>query len=424
MCGLISLSVLLGAEVVRLDISGPINSITQEYVENAFDQIEEKVNAELIVLVLDTPGGLDSSMRAIIKRILNSPRPVVVYVSPKGARAASAGLFITVSAHIAAMAPGTNMGAAHPVSAMGGKVSDEMNEKITNDAVAYLESIADEKQRNLTLVAKAIRESKSYTAETCLKEGLIDIIARDMDHLLEQIDGRSIRSSRDREMVINLTSRQVVSIEMSGRQRFLKTITNPNIAYFLLILGLAGLYIEFTHPGGIIPGVLGGICLLLAFLAFQVLPINYIGIFLILLSIGLFIAEIKVAGFGILGVGGIISFFLGSMMLINAKIPEMRPAFSIIITLSICFGVIVLFLTYKVIESMKRKPSTGQEWMIGGLAEVKKTITGNSGKVFMRGELWDARSMAGERIPLNSRVKVKRMEGFILYVTKVEKEGT
>jgi membrane-bound serine protease (ClpP class) len=406
----------LQAEIYTLRVEGPIDSLLEEYVVNSFKKIQKAGNARLIIIEMDTPGGYDTSMRAIIKEMLNSEIPTVVYVSPKGARAASAGFFLLLAADIAAMAPGTNTGAAHPVSITGSDIEKTMKEKITNDAVSYIKTLAKNHNRNPEMAEKAVRDSQSYTAEECLKNQLIDLIAADMPDLVKQLHGKSFFLSNGRRVTLQLQDKKIVFLEMSGRQKFLRTITNPNLAYFLLIFGLIGLYIEFTHPGVVIPGILGGISLLLAFLAFQVLPINYVGLFLILLSVGFFIAEIKIQGFGMLGVGGIVSFVLGSMMLINTPIPELRPAMSMIITFALCFGFIFLFLTFKVFQAMKRKLETGREGIIGETGVAKTDIDSLQGKVFVHGEWWNA--IADGLIPAGSKIQVQAVDNLVLKVKK------
>jgi membrane-bound serine protease (ClpP class) len=408
----------LQAEIYALRVDGPIDTLLEEYVVNSFKKIQKAGNARLIIIEMDTPGGYDTSMRTIIKTMLNANIPCAVYVSPQGARAASAGFFIMIAADIAAMAPGTNTGAAHPVSATGGEIEKVMKEKITNDAVAYIKTLAKNRQRNPELAEKAVRESQSYTAEECLKNGLIDLIVPSRAGLIKQFNGKTITLHNGRAITLNIQNEKIVNLTMSERQKFLRTITNPSLAYFLLIFGLIGLYIEFTHPGVAIPGILGGISLLLAFLAFQILPINYVGLFLILLSIGFFIAEIKVQGFGMLGVGGIIAFVLGSMMLINSPIPEMRPAMSLIISFAFCFGFVFLFLTFKVFQAMKRKLETGREGLIGESGVAKTDIDNRSGKVFVHGEWWNA--VADGLIPKGTRVQVETIDNLQL---KVKKSG-
>ncbi len=408
----------LGAEIYTLHIEGPIDALMEEYAVNSLQQIRQKGDARLVIIAIDTPGGFDTSMRAIIKSMLGLGVPVVAYVSPEGARAASAGFFILLAADIAAMAPGTNTGAAHPVSVTGSDIEKTMKEKITNDAVSYVKALARKRQRNMEMAEKAVRESQSYTAEECLKNGLIDLVAASTKELIARLQGKVIPLADGGSITLDLRREKIVPLEMSERQKFLRTITNPNLAYFLLIFGLIGLFLEFTHPGVVIPGILGGISLLLAFLAFQVLPINYVGLFLILLSIGFFVAEIKVQGFGMLGVGGIISFVLGSLMLINSPIPEMRPAMPMIITFAVCFAAIFLFLTWKVFQAMKRRRETGVEGIIGETGVARTDIDGLRGKVFVHGEWWNA--VADGLIPAGSRIQVEAVNNLVL---KVKRSG-
>lgn len=419
---------LIQAEIYTMKIDGPIETITEEYIVDSFKKVKESPNAKLVIIEMDTPGGYSTSMRTIIKEIMASPVPVAVYVSPKGAQAASAGFFITIASDIACMSPGTNTGAAHPVSVTGTKIEDTMKEKVTNDAVSYVRSLAKSRGRNEELSELAVRESKSYTAEECLKNNLIEYIAENIKELLKQLEDKKITMVNGKTFVLDLEGESIVPLELSGRQKFLKTITNPNLAYFLLIFGLLGLYLEFTHPGAIIPGVIGGICLLLAFLAFQVLPINYIGLLLILLSIGFFIAEVKIQGFGMLGIGGIISFVLGSIMLISSPIPEMRPDMLTIIIFALLFAAVFMFLAYKVFKAMRREVDTGKEGLTGEIGVAKTDIDANSGKVFVHGEWWNAvtASESAETIPAGTKIKVDSIEGFVLKVLPqgtISKEG-
>lgn len=408
----------LGAEIYTLRFDGPVDPLLEEYAVSSLRDIRQKGDARLVIIGIDTPGGFDTSMRTIIKAMLGSGVPVAVLVSPQGARAASAGFFILLAADIAAMAPGTNTGAAHPVSVTGSDIEKTMKEKVTNDAASYIKTLARNRGRNEEMAEKAVRESSSYTAEECRKGGLIDLVVADRGELIERLQGRTIVLAGGGKVTLDLRDESVVELEMSDRQKFLRTITNPNLAYFLLIFGLLGLYIEFTHPGGVIPGILGGISLLLAFLAFQVLPINYVGLFLILLSIGFFIAEIKVQGFGVLGIGGIVSFVLGSIMLIKSPIPEMRPAMPIIMTFAVCFGCILLFLTWKVFQAMKRKKETGVEGLVGETGAAKTDIDPHQGRVFVHGEWWNAISDAP--IAAGSKVEVETVKNLVL---KVKKSG-
>jgi len=408
----------LQAEIYALRVDGPIDSLQEEYVAHSFKKIQKAGNARLVIIEIDTPGGYDTSMRAIIKTMLNAKIPCAVYVSPQGARAASAGFFIMIASDIAAMAPGTNTGAAHPVSVTGSDIEKTMKDKITNDAAAYIRTLAKKRQRDPEMAEKAVRESLSYTAEECLKNQLIDLIVPSRSELIRQCSGKTITLHDGRAITLNIQNEKIVLLAMSERQKFLRTITNPSLAYFLLIFGLIGLFIELTHPGVVIPGILGGISLLLAFLAFQILPINYVGLFLILLSIGFFIAEIKIQGFGMLGVGGIVAFILGSMMLINSPIPEMRPAMPLIISFALCFSFIFLFLTFKVFQAMKRKLETGREGLIGESGVAKTDIDNRSGKVFVHGEWWNA--VADGLIPKGTQVQVESIDNLQL---KVKKSG-
>ncbi len=404
------------AEVYTIRVEGPIDTLLEEYVVESLQTINEKPGARLIVLLMDTPGGFDTSMRSIIKAMVNSQVPVAAYVSPRAARAASAGFFIAIAADIAAMAPGTNMGAAAPVSVSGTEIEQTMRDKITNDAVSYIKTLAGNRGRNVELAEKAVSESKSYTAEECLENNLIEYIAGDLEELLLKLQNKVVKRSDGTESELDLTGAAVIAVEMSARQKILRTITNPNIAYFLLIFGLIGLYLEFSNPGIIIPGVIGGISLLLAFLAFQILPINYTGVLLILLSFGFFIAEIKVQGFGMLGVGGFISFLLGSLILIDAPIPEMRPAMTLIATVSIVFAVLSLALTYKVFEAMKRKTPTGSEGLVGETGTARTAVTPSGGKVFVHGEWWNA--VSDQEIPSGARIRVEAREDMVLKVSQ------
>ncbi len=415
---LLVLPFCLGAEIYALRFSGPVDPLLEEYAVSSLGEIGRRGDARLIVIEMDTPGGFDTSMRTIIKAMLNTGVPIAVLVAPKGGRAASAGFFILLAGDIAAMAPGTNTGAAHPVSVTGSDIEKTMREKITNDAVSYVKALARNRGRSEELAEKAVSESRSYTAEECLKGGLIDLIAADTRELAGKLQGRTISLANGKTITLDLQGEKIVMMEMSERQKFLRTITNPNLAYFLLIFGLIGLFIEFTHPGGVLPGILGGISLLLAFLAFQVLPINYVGLFLILLSIGFFVAEIKVQGFGVLGIGGIVSFVLGSVMLIKSPIPEMRPAMPMIITFAVCFACIFLFLTWKVFQAMKRRSETGAEGLIGEIGVAKTDIDSRQGKVFVHGEWWNA--IAEGPIPAGSRVRVEAVENLVI---KVKKSG-
>jgi len=381
-----------------------IHPITSEYILNTIDKAEE-ANADLIVIVLNTPGGLDSSMREIIERILSSEIPVAAYVSPNGARAASAGFFISVACDLFIMAPGTNTGAAHPVgiSMTGQQMDETMAEKVTNDAASFIKTIAEKRGRNTKMAEDAVRQSLSYTETEALKGDLIDLIAQDIPQIIDFFDGKTIKRFDGEEHLLELRGEQVIDIPMSARQKFLLTISNPNLAYILLMLGLLGLYFEFSNPGAILPGVLGGICLLLAIFSFQILPINYVGLILILLAIGLFILEIKIQSYGILSVGGIIAMVIGSIMLIDAPIPELRPSLKFIIPVAVGLSLIFLFLVIIAVRAHAKKVTTGKEGLIGEIGIAQSDLT-PKGKVFVHGELWNAE--ADEDIPKGTDVKV------------------
>lgn len=405
-CTLFLLIPLIGySSIFKITIDdAAIHPITSEYILNTIDRAEE-ASADLIIIVLNTPGGLDTSMREIIERILSSEVPVAAYVSPNGARAASAGFFISVACDLFVMAPGTNTGAAHPVgvSMTGQQMDETMAEKITNDAASYIKTLAEKRGRNIKMAEDAVRQSLSYTETDALEGGLIDLIAQNVSQIIDFFDGKTIKRFNGEEHLLELSGEEVIDMPMSARQRFLLTISNPNLAYILLMLGLLGLYFEFSNPGAILPGVLGGICLLLAIFSFQILPINYVGLILILLAIGLFILEIKIQSYGILSVGGIIAMVIGSIMLIDAPIPELRPSLKFIIPVAVGLSLIFLFLVIIAIRAHAKKVSTGKEGLVGEIGVAQSDLT-PKGKVFVHGELWNAE--ADEDIPKGTDVKV------------------
>jgi len=378
------------ASILKITIDAPIHPVTSEYIRNAIDKAEAD-NMRMVIMVLNTPGGLDSSMREIIERILSSKVPIAAYVSPNGARAASAGFFMSIACDLFIMAPGTNTGAAHPVgvSITGQQMDETMSNKVTNDAVSYIKSIAEKRGRNTKMAEDAVRKSSSYTETEALEGKLIDLIAQDVSDIIDHFDGATIKRFDGKEHLLELQGEQVLELPMSARQRFLLTISNPNLAYILLMLGLLGLYFEFSNPGAILPGVLGGISLLLAFFSFQILPLNYVGLILILLAIGLFILEIKVQSYGILSVGGIIAMVIGSIMLIDAPIPELRPSLKFIIPVAVGLSLIFIFLIFIAVRALANRIHTGKEGMIGEIGVAQSDLT-PKGKVFVHGELWNA----------------------------------
>jgi len=407
----IAFSQLKHADVVTID--GIINPVVVEFITKAIKQ-SVSGGAECLIIQMDTPGGLDLSMRSIIKEMMNADIPIIVYVSPSGARAASAGAIITLAADIAAMAPGTNIGAAHPVSLGGGKMGDEMAEKIENDAAAYAESIATKRNRNKEWAVKAVRESVSITENEALKINVIDLIASDLNNLLSQIDGRETETAAG---IKKLATKNIVvnHIEMGVREKVLDTLSNPNIAYILMMVGLLGLYFELSNPGAIFPGIIGGISLILAFFAFQTLPVNYAGILLIILALILFILEVKVTSFGMLTIGGIIALTLGSLMLFDSPVPFLRVSFNVIIPVVAITSAFLILAIYLTIKAHRRKPTTGREGLLGETGIVKSKID-PQGKVFIHGEYWDA--VSDEMIPEGTRVKVIEIEDIGIKVKK------
>lgn len=394
-----------------------IHPVTSEYIRNSIDKAEQE-NARLLILELNTPGGLDSSMRAIIERILSSKVPIAAYVSPSGARAASAGFFIAIACDLFVMAPGTSTGAAHPVgvSITGQQMDETMSEKVTHDAASYIKTLAEKRGRNMKMAEDAVRLSLSYTETEALQGGLIDMIAQNVTDIIDHFDGKVIKRFGGEELRLELRGEPVVDVPMSAREKFLLTISNPNLAYILLMLGLLGLYFEFSNPGAILPGVLGGISLLLAIFSFQILPINYVGLILILLAIGMFVLEIKVQSYGILSVGGIVAMVIGSIMLIEAPIPELRPSLKFIIPVAVGLSLIFLFLVIIAIRAHAKKVYTGKEGLVGEVGRAQSDLT-PSGKVFVHGELWNAE--ADENIPQGTEVKVVEvLQNLKIKVTK------
>jgi membrane-bound serine protease (ClpP class) len=401
------------ADILVIKVEGVVNPVMAEFISKNIDDAVS-ANAEALVIELDTPGGLDTSMRSIVKKISSSSVPVVVYVSPGGARAASAGVFITISAHVAAMDPETNIGAAHPVG-VGGKMDKTMADKAVNDAAAYIKSLAEKRKRNAEWAENAVRESVSITAEEALKLNVIDMTAPSMDSLLEKIDGREVETISGKK-IIKTKDIKVVSIEPGFRHRVLNFISDPNVAYLLMLLGFYGIFFELTNPGSIFPGVLGAIALILAFYSFQTLPVNYAGILLILVGIILFILEIKVTSYGMLTIGGIISMTIGSLMLIDSPLPFLRISYSVIVP-SLLFTILLFVLTMSlVIKAHRRKPATGAEELTGMEGEARTDI-GEGGQVFVHGEIWEAWSE--EHIKTGSKVLVEKVKGLKLKVRRI-----
>jgi membrane-bound serine protease (ClpP class) len=399
-------------DIYIIEVADAISPGTAEFIQNSIAKAEAE-QAACIIIELDTPGGLAESMRLIIQDILGSRVPVVVYVSPSGARAASAGVMITMSADVAAMAPGTNIGAAHPVGAGGKDISGKMSEKVINDMVAQAKSVAEERGRNKEWVEQAIRESVSVTETEALKENIIDLIAKDTDDLIRQLEGRKIKGKG----VLTLDKAEKVVVKPSLRTKILKTISNPNIAYILLMIGFAGLYFELSHPGAIFPGVIGGIALILAFFALQTLPVNYAGILLIILAIIFFIMEMKISSYGLLSVAGIVSLLLGSLMMFKDTGPDMRLSLKVLLPTIILISGFFVFVAGLVFRAQISKPRTGTKGLVGEIGIVKKALT-PEGKVFVHGELWNAR--AEKAIDENTKVRVVNVENLMLQVETLD----
>lgn len=402
-------------QVDVIKISDAITPAVAEFINKSIEQAT-KNRAECLVIQLDTPGGLDTSMRDIIKDIMNAEIPIIVYVAPSGARAASAGVFITLAADIAAMAPGTNIGAAHPVAVGGGRIDRTMSEKIVNDAVAYIQSIAEKKGRNVKWAAQAVRESVSIRETEALRLKVIDLIAKDLNDLLEKVHGKTVEKPRG-EIKLATKGLKTNFLEMGFRERFLAVLSNPNIAYILMMIGLVGLYFELSNPGAIFPGVIGGICLILAFFAFRTLPVNYAGVMLILLGVFLFVAEIKVASYGLLTIGGLISLALGSIMLFESPIPALRASLYVIIPTVIVTGAFFAFAVTMAVKAQLAKPATGAEGLVGEIG-VAQTRLSPEGKVFVHGEIWNA--YADEVIEPGEKIRVLKTEGLKVKVEKIK----
>ncbi|MGB7063161.1 MAG: nodulation protein NfeD [Candidatus Zixiibacteriota bacterium] len=396
-------------------VDGPIGPITARIIDQAIDASVED-SAEALVIELNTPGGLDESMRIITRKILNSGIPVIVYVAPSGSRAASAGVFITLSAHVAAMSPGTNMGSAHPV-AIGGQMDSTMAEKVVNDAAAYIRSIASRRGRNEEWAEESVRESISATEYEALKLNVIDLVVDNVRALLDSCDGRKV-SLPSGEKTLETKEIEVRRVEISVRDRILQVITNPTIAYILLTLGIWGLFFELSNPGAIFPGIVGGICLILAFFALQTLPINYAGLLLMILALILFILEVKIVSHGALAIGGIISMVLGSLLLFESPLPYMRVSLVVIITVVAGTALFFLVAIGLALRARKRKVTTGGRGLTGEVGVARSALK-PEGDVFIHGEIW--RAEADQPIKKGEKVVVTGMEHLTLKVTKHKK---
>lgn len=404
------------SKYVVLEFEGTIGPVSDRYISNGIDKAEE-LDADFILLKLDTPGGLDESMRSIVKKIMASDIPVVGYVYPIGGRAASAGVFIMLSAHVAAMAPGTNMGAAHPV-AMGGQQPDSiMMGKIENDAVAFIRSIADERGRDPDWAERAVRESISAAANQALELGLIDYIASSLEELLEKLDGHKVKMP-DGEVVLQTADAEEIEIGLRWYERLLRVLANPNLIYILLMIGIYGVIAWVQNPGSIIPGVVGIIALIFAFYGLQVLPINYAGLALIAVALILFILEVKITSYGMLTIGGIVSLVLGTLLMFQSTPSFYGISWPVIITIMVLVVALFVLIIFLAVRTHVRKPTTGQKGMVGLVGDARSDLD-PEGSVYIRGEYWTAVAASG-KIKKGTKVKVVAMDGMTLKVEKTQ----
>jgi membrane-bound serine protease (ClpP class) len=398
--------------VVEVNLDSAVQPISAEYVKNGIRHANE-IHAAAILLTIDTPGGLESSMREIIKAILESKVPVIAYVSPEGSRAASAGFFILISADVAVMAPGTHTGAAHPVVLGASNLGKTMEAKIENDSAAYIRSLADRRGRNAQLAEEGVRESKSYTEQEALKGHLVDAVENTPQDIFKDFDGKTIKRFNGETATLDLADARLEPFLMTTRERFLYYIVDPNIAFLLGALGVACLYVEFTHPGMVLPGVVGAIAIVLAIFAFHLLPINYMGVVLILLALVLFALEVKVTSHGVLAAGGIVSMVIGAMILIDSPWPSARIHLSTALAVTVPLAVITVILLRVALAAQRRKVVTGEQGLIGAVGVVQSELA-PTGKVLVHGEIWQAKAL--EKIEPGRRVRVTGVQGLTLTV--------
>ncbi len=416
-CGLLALfgsSAASANSIVKIRVDDTVQPITAEYIDRAIEHARQ-TNADAVLIELSTPGGLLDSTRSIIQTILASPVPVIIYVAPSGARAASAGFFILEAADVAAMAPGTNTGAAHPVTLGGEKMDDIMKAKVENDSAAFMRSYVGPRGRNVQLAETAVRESKSWTDQEALQQHLIEIVAHDQSDLLRQIDGRTIKRFDGKTVKLHLTGDSVDEMPMTLKQRILDFLLDPNIAFLVLAVGALALYAEFNHPGAIVPGVVGVVFILLALFALNLLPTRYASFTLIIGAFLLFALEAKFATHGVLGLGGIALLTIGGLLLVDGPIPQMRVQLWTALGVSVPLGIITVFLMTIALRARRSKVVTGVQGMIGAVGEARTDID-PEGKVFVQGELWNAH--ARSRVGLGEQVVVRNVEGLELEVEK------
>jgi membrane-bound serine protease (ClpP class) len=400
------------AEVLKIVVNDSIHPITDEYIGRAIAEAERNKDQALLIEI-NTPGGLLESTRDIIEKILASPVPVIIYVTPSGSRAASAGFFILESADVAAMAPGTNTGAAHPVTLGGGKMDDTMKEKIENDSAALLRSVVAKRGRNVEIAETAVRQSKSFTDQEALSQKLIDYVAPSEDDLFKQLQGKQVKRFNGETITLNLVGEPVRPFGMTLKQHILAYLMDPNVAFILLAVGALALYAEFNHPGAVVPGTVGIVFILIAVFALNLLPTRFAAVVLIFASFVLFALEAKFAAHGVLAIGGIVTLTLGGLLLVDAPIPEMRVHLLTALAVSIPLGLITVFLMSIALKARANKVVTGVQGLIGEIGLTQSALS-PEGKVFVHGELWDA--IASANVPAGQRVVVRQVKGLQLSV--------
>jgi membrane-bound serine protease (ClpP class) len=406
------LSASSSAEVLKIVVDDSIHPITDEYIGRAIAEAEHN-KAQALLIEINTPGGLLESTRDIIEKILASPVPVIIYVTPSGSRAASAGFFILESADVAVMAPGTNTGAAHPVSLGGGKMDDTMKEKIENDSAALMRSVVGKRGRNVEIAETAVRQSKSFTDQEALSQKLIDYVAPSEEDLFKQLQGKQVKRFSGQTITLNLVGDSIRPFGMTLKQHILAYLMDPNVAFILLAVGALALYAEFNHPGAVVPGTVGVVFILIAIFALNLLPTRFAAIVLIFASFILFALEAKFAAHGVLAIGGIVTLTLGGLLLVDAPIPEMRVHLLTALAVSIPLGIITVFLMSIAVKARANKVVTGVQGLIGEVGVAQSALS-PQGKVFVHGELWDAISSAN--LPAGQPVVVRQVDGLRLSV--------
>ncbi len=414
------LSICSAADVLKVVINDTIQPVSAERIERALDLAAARKD-DAVLIELSTPGGLMTSMSEIVQKILASPVPVIIYVAPSGTHAASAGFFILESADVAAMAPGTNIGAAHPVGPLGEDIKGALGQKVENDAAALMRSIVLKRERNVDVAESTVRQSKSFTETEALSQRLIDYVAANEQELFKQIASHPIKRFNGQTLTLNLVGKTERVLEPTLKQRIMAWIVNPNVASVLLMIGIMALYAEFNHPGAVVPGTVGVVCILLAVFALNLLPTRFAAVVLILASFVLFALEAKFVTHGVLAIGGITTLVIGSLLLVDAPIPEMRVKLATALGVSIPLGIITVFLMSVAIRARRNKVVTGIEGLIGEIA-IAQTELAPAGKVFVHGEIWDA--VASANVPAGQRVFVQKVDGLQLRVGPVESAKT